>query len=343
MNRSPISVHRAFLYAASLPGLGEWYAGARRQGLATISVLLLLLTWFVWTTVLAITQAVSLVMGSIEGIGTPELDIPIKSLGICVVCLYALWVGSVINAVRLSAAERHVRGDCPQRSPAWAAGISIVCPGAGQAYVGSLRAGLAFALAHFLATLATIPSYVELGQGFVDATKRLQRDPSSLTQTYELLQGMQVRLNFGFAAVAQRAVSDLALCLVVARLSRVGNSSNEPEQHVDPSTDVPKTTSKSEPSRALWSLGLCVLGWLCPGSGQLLQGRASIGWALWGVYAAIAMTIASLLVLGWVSPSHADALTWAGTFLSVVAIIESLVTKSMLRSSTLSRLPHPRQ
>ena len=41
-----VSAHRAFVYSACAPGLGEFYAGRRLQGLLTAALFILASVWF---------------------------------------------------------------------------------------------------------------------------------------------------------------------------------------------------------------------------------------------------------------------------------------------------------
>jgi hypothetical protein len=131
----PISVHRAFVYSASAPGLGEFYAGSRIRGLVTAALFLFFTVWLVRMLFVILSAMVSQVFGSFTGTAPFVMpNVPFFSMGVYFFGLYFIWLWAMISAVDVATEQRQQNGGPPQASVAWAAAISWFCPGAGQVY-----------------------------------------------------------------------------------------------------------------------------------------------------------------------------------------------------------------
>ena len=125
----PISVHRAFVYSASAPGLGEFYAGSRIRGLVTAALFLFFTVWLARMLFVILTAMVSQIFGSFTG-NAPFVmpQVPFFSMGVYFFGLYFIWLWAMISAVDVATERRQQNGEPPQASVAWAAAISWFCP-----------------------------------------------------------------------------------------------------------------------------------------------------------------------------------------------------------------------
>jgi len=84
-----------------------------------------------------------------------------------------------------------------------------------------------------------------------------------------------------------------------------------------------------------WVYGAALfgLGWLCPGAGQLLQGRHRIGWGLWAAYFASKLLIVILLGGDVIAVATADTLAWLPLIVQWGAMIEAPVAMGLRKGS----------
>jgi hypothetical protein len=84
-----ISVHRAFVYSASAPGLGEFYAGCRLRGLATAALFICATVWFTRTLFVIISGIMGRIFDSFSGAAPFVLpEVPFLSIGISFFAFY---------------------------------------------------------------------------------------------------------------------------------------------------------------------------------------------------------------------------------------------------------------
>jgi hypothetical protein len=76
---------------------------------------------------------------------------------------------------------------------------------------------------------------------------------------------------------------------------------------------------------AIYGLALAGLGWLCPGSGQLLQRRGKIGWYLLAGYLGSKLLIGFLLGNDLITVPTADGLAWIPLIVQWGAMFEAPV------------------
>jgi hypothetical protein len=65
------------------------------------------------------------------------------------------------------------------------------------------------------------------------------------------------------------------------------------------------------------------MGWLCPGSGQILQRRLKIGWYFLAVYLGSKLLIGFLLGHNFIAVQTADSLAWITVLIQWVAMFEA--------------------
>ena len=79
-----------------------------------------------------------------------------------------------------------------------------------------------------------------------------------------------------------------------------------------------------------YGIALLGLGWLCPGAGQLLQGRYRIGWGMLAGYFGTKFLIGMLLGPELITVDTADALAWLAVAIQLTAMVEApLVMKKV--------------
>jgi TM2 domain-containing membrane protein YozV len=84
----PISVHRAFVYSASAPGLGEFYAGSRMRGLVTAALFIFFTVWFARMLFVILSEIVSQIFGSLNGLVVSRFRTSLHRLP-------AVWVSAI--------------------------------------------------------------------------------------------------------------------------------------------------------------------------------------------------------------------------------------------------------
>jgi TM2 domain-containing membrane protein YozV len=306
--KDPISTHRAYVYGACAPGYGEIYAGARLRGYATLSLFVLFSAWFTWELFVIIRSVVGQVFDSLNGIKPFVLpDLPVVSLAVSFFGIYFLWLWAMLAAVDVAVQQRQKAGQPPQASVGWAVAISWFCPGAGQVYTADRRFGFILWGAYLLGILLMVPAYLQFFSSISEFAKSGQLQPNNPYPVIELIHGLMARVNYSFGKLSQDAVKYVAVAGTLAAL-RQGPLK----------TDV----KWLQPSMAR-GIALFGLGWLCPGAGQLLQGRNRIGWAFVAVYVGSKLLIGLLLGRDFITVPTADTLAWLPVLVQWSAMIEA--------------------
>ena len=305
----PISVHRAFVYSASAPGLGEFYAGSRIRGLATAALFLFFTVWLARMLFVILSALVYQIFGSFTGTASFVMpDVPFFSMGVYFFGLYFIWLWAMISAVDLATGQRQQNGEPPQTSVAWAAAISWFCPGAGQVYTGSRRYGYLLFAAYLLGLLAMVPVYIQLFHSLSDLASSGQLTPNNPLAVVDIVHKLMARVNLSFGTLCQAFVKYVAIAGSLAAL-RQG--------------PLKADTRWSRPSAA-YGAALLGLGWLCPGSGQILQQRFRPGWYLLAGYIGSTVAVSVLLHLEFITVPTADLLDWLPVVIKWGAMAEAL-------------------
>jgi TM2 domain-containing membrane protein YozV len=317
--KEPVSVHRAFIYSASAPGWGDIYAGSRLRGYATLFFFLFCAAWFTWTLTQILTALVGQFFDSLEGITSLVMpDLPIVSMGFSFFGIYFTWLWGMLSAVDTATGRRQQSGDSPQASVGWAVAISWFCPGSGQIYTSERRFGFILFGAYLLGFLLIVPAYQQLFLSLTDLAKngQLPNDPYAIIGiVHELI----VRLEYSFGKIFQESIKYFAVAGTMAAL-RQG--------------PLKADTKWLNPSLAYGS-ALFGLGWLCPGSGQLLQGRYRIGWRFLAGYFGSKFLIVLLLGGDFISVETADTLAWLSVAVQWGSMIEApLAMRKSIRSDS---------
>ena len=102
----PVSVHRAFVYSASAPGLGEFYAGSRLRGVVTAALFIFFTVGLARMLFTIVSAMVSQIFSSLSG-NAPSVfpPVPFFSMGVCFFGLYFIWLWAMISAVDVAAEQ----------------------------------------------------------------------------------------------------------------------------------------------------------------------------------------------------------------------------------------------
>ena len=304
----PISVHRAFVYGACAPGWGDIYAGSRLRGYATLFLFIFFTAWFTWALMQTLRTVVGQLFDSIDVI-TPYVmpELPIVSIGISFVGIYFIWLWAMLSAVDVAADQRQQTGYPPQTSVGWAVAISWFCPGSGQIYTNDRRLGFILFGAYLLGILLIIPAYKQLFQSLVDLAKNGELPSNNPYAIISIVHELITRVDYSFGKVFQGSIKYFAVAGTMAAL-RQGPLQADPKW--------------LQPSMA-YGTALFGLGWVCPGSGQLLQGRNRIGWFFFAAYVGSKILIGLLLGQDLITVQTADALAWVSVVVQWSSMIET--------------------
>ena len=290
-----ISVHRAFVYSASLPGLGEIYANYRLRGLATAALFIFATVWFTRTLFVILGGMMGRIFDSFSGT-TPFVlpDVPFLSIGISFLAFYFIWLWAMISAVDAATEQRQQYGEPPQASVAWAVAISWFCPGSGQVYTGFRRYGYLLFAAYLLAILAIVPAYTQLFDDISRLAGSGELSPNNPYSVINIVHGLVARAEHSFGKLLQVSVKYFAIAGTIGALLQ----------------RLPKTDTRWSRPSAGYGAALLGIGWLCPGAGQLLQKRDTLGWYLLAGYIGSIFLVGFLLHFNFITVPTADLLDW---------------------------------
>ena len=307
-DKKHISTHRAFVYGAFAPGAGEIYAGSRIQGILTASLFLICSVWFTLTLFSILSVVVGRVFDSLNGMESLVLpNLPFVTLGVSFLGIYYLWSWAMIAAIDAAGSHRQRYAEPPQASVAWAITMSWFCPGSGQVYTADRRFGYILFTAYLLGILLTIPAYRQLFQDLSEMTNSGQLSPNNPYAVIDMVHGLMARVNYGFGKLFQISVRYFALAATMAAL-RQGPL---------------KTDKRWTTPSAIYGLALVGLGWLCPGSGQLLQRLDKMGWYLLAGYLGSKLLIGFLLGNDFITVPTADGLAWIPLIVQWASMLEA--------------------
>ncbi len=306
--KAPISVHRAFIYSASAPGWGDIYAGSRLRGYATLFFFIFFTAWFTWTLTQTLRTVVGQLFDSLNGI-TPSVmpQLPIVSLGISFFGIYFTWLWALLSAVDTAIIQRQKTGNPPQASVGWAVAISWFCPGSGQIYTHDRRFGFILFGAYLLGILLIVPAYKQLFQSLSDLAKSGQLSANDPYAIISIVHELIARVNYSFGKLSQEFIKYFAVAGTMAALRQ---------------RPLKADTKWLKPSLA-YGTAQFGLGWLCPGSGQLLQGRNRIGWGFFAGYFSSKFLIGLLLGGDLITVETADTLAWLSVAVQWGSMIEA--------------------
>ena len=306
--KGPISAHRAFVYGACGPGFGEIYAGARLRGYATLLLFIFFTAWFTWSLVGVIRVFVGRLFDSLNGMAPFALpQMSFTAVAVSFFGIYFTWLWAMLSSVEAAVGSRQEAGAEAQASVGWAAAIAWFCPGAGQVYTAERRFGFILFGMYLLGILLIVPAYLQLFQNLSELAKSGKLSTHDPFAVIGIVHELITRVNYSFGKLFQDAVKYFSVAGALAAL-RQGPLITD--------------TKWLRPSMA-YGAALLGLGWLCPGSGQLLQGRNRLGWGFFAGYVASKILIGILLGRGLISVQNADALAWGSVIVQWVAMVEA--------------------
>ena len=304
-----ISVHRAFVYSASAPGLGEFYAGCRLRGLVTAALFIFATVWFTRTLFVILSGVIGRIFDSFNGAAPLVLpDVPFLSAGISFFALYFIWLWAMIAAVDAATEHRRRHGELPQVSVAWAVAAAWFCPGSGHVYAGSRRFGYLLFAAYLLALLAVVPAYMQLFDGISRLAGSGELTPNNPYTVITMVHELVARVEHSFGKLLQASVTYFAIAGTIDAL-RQRLSEND--------------TRWSRPS-AKYGAALAGIGWLCPGAAQFLQNRDALGWCLLAGYIGSKFLTGFLLRHNFIAVPAADLLDWLSVAIKWGSMAEAL-------------------
>ena len=308
-NAKSVSVHRAFIYGASAPGFGEIYAGSRIRGFITAGFFILFLVWFNWMVIDIMVRVMDLLFqGLNQSRGSVLSDLPIFSLGISFLGMYYIWLWAMISSVDVAVKHRQENESSPQASVPWGVAMSWFCPGSGQMYTGYRQFGYILLAGNLLGILLIIPAYTQLFTSISLLVKNEQLSASNPYALINIIREHMIILDYSFGNLIQEAVRYFAIAGTISGLMH--GSLHSDDKWIKPS--------------AAYGIGLFAAGWLCPGSGQLLQKRDKAGWYFFAGYVGSILLIGLLMKTGIVSAIDADNLAWISVLIQWSAMIEAL-------------------
>ena len=304
-----ISAHRAFVYGASAPGLGEFYAGCRLQGLVTAALFILATVWFASTLFIMLSAVIGRILDSFNGVAPFGLpDVPFLSAGISFFALYFIWLWAMIGAVDAATEHRHRHGELPQTSVAWAVATAWFCPGCGHVYAGSRRFGFILFTAYLLALLAIVPAYIQLFHGISHLAASGKLTPNNPYTVISMVHELVARAEHSFGRLFQVSVKYFAIAGTIDALRQ----------------RFPKTDTRWSRFSVKYGAALVGLGWLCPGAGQLLQTRDTVGWWVLAAYLGSKFLIGFLLGSNLITVPAAELLDWLSVVIKWGFMAEAL-------------------
>ena len=304
----PISVHRAFVYSASAPGLGEFYAGSRMRGLVTAALFLFFSVWLARLLFVILSEIVSQFFGSLSGTAPFVLPhVPFFSMGVYFFGLYFIWLWAMISAVDVATEQRQRNGRPPQASVGWAVAVSWFCPGSGQVYTGSRRYGYLLFSAYLLGLLAMVPAYIQLFHSISDLAGSGQLTSNNPFAVIDIVHRLVARVNLSFGKLCQASVKYVAIAGTLVALRQ----------------GLLETDARWSRPSAAYGAALFGLGWLCPGSGQILQKRFTLGWYFLAGYIGSTFFVGFLLHLDFITVPTADLWGWLPVVIKLSAMVEA--------------------
>jgi hypothetical protein len=308
-NKKSISVHRAFVYGACAPGFGEIYAGSRIRGFLTAASFIFFFAWFTWISIDIVADILDLFLASLKGIKTSALpDLPIHHLIIALVGSYYLWLWAMISSVDLAMEQWRKSNEPPQASILWGVAISWLCPGSGQIYTDSRRLGYMVFGGYLVGILLTVPPYIHVFQTISLLIKKGQLSANNPYELVDMINGHLIKVNYSFGNLFQMIFKYFAIASTVTALKH---------RSLDAGAKWMKTS-------VTYGALLFGIGWLCPGSGQLLQGRDHAGWLFFIAYVSSVLLTGLALGADFITPKGADTLSWISVFIQWGAMIEAL-------------------
>ncbi|MFH1807118.1 MAG: hypothetical protein ABIJ09_00130 [Pseudomonadota bacterium] len=303
-------MHRALVYAAAVPGWGNWYAGHRLHATVLFVLLGLLLLWFFSTMILTVTGLVSRMFAAFdEAPSRGPLNLPVLPMAASVLGIYLLWLWGMAAAVDGAVRARTQKQLPAQRSVPWAVFMAWLCPGTGQLYLGARGLGFALVVVTALSRLLVIPAYRRMIDGAMALVQEGKVSATDVEGLIDAVHALQLQVDYGAGNVLMQLTALIALALTAAAIHTTYQAARTANQ----------------------AMGLLLLGWLCPGAAQLLQGRTVVGGSVLVLYLASLLLLALLFGVGATGPGGVDSVEWWLIVLQWGAMVEAVIHLTLLR------------
>ena len=195
----------------------------------------------------------------------------------------------------------------PQASVAWATAMAWCCPGCGQVYAGSRRYGYLLLGAYVLGIVALIPAYMHLFDGISELAKSGRLSPDNPYAVIDVVHGLMAKVEYSFGKLYWAGVKYVAIADTLGALRQ----------------RLPEADTRWSKPSVGFGAALFGLGWLCPGSGQLLQNRSRTGWVFLAGFIGSKFLIGFLLGQDFITVRTADMMGWISVLIQWGAMVES--------------------
>jgi len=268
------------------------------------------LVWFNWLAIDMMVRFMDLLFSGFNRARSFALsDLPFFSLGISFLGMYLIWLWAMISSVDVALKRRQQNESPPQQSVPWGVAMSWFCPGSGQIYTGYRQFGFILFVGNIVGILLIIPAYMKFFQDLYLLVENQQLSAQNPYALIHIIREHRIILDYSFGNLIQNTVRYVAIAGAVFGLAH---------------SFLYSVAKWIKPS-AGYGIGLFVVGWLCPGSGQLLQKRDKTGWYFFSGYVGSMAVIGFLIKTGFISAIKADTLSWISILIQWGAMIEALL------------------
>jgi len=152
-----------------------------------------------------------------------------------------------------------------------------------------------------------VPAYIQLFHSISDLAGSGRLTSNNPFAVINIVHSLMARVDLSFGKLCQAAVKYFAIAGTLGAL-RQGL--------------LEADTRWSKPSAA-YGAALFGLGWLCPGSGQILQKRFTLGWYFLAGYIGSTFFVGFLLHLDFITVPTADLWGWLPVVIKLSAMVEA--------------------
>jgi hypothetical protein len=213
----------------------------------------------------------------------------------------------MIASVDSGMEQRRKSNQPPQANVLWGVAISWFCSGSGQIYTDSRRLGYIIFGGYIVGLLLTVPLYMHVFQTISLLAKKGQLSANNPYELVDIINRHLAKVNFSFGNLFQMIVRYFAIASTVTALKH---------RYLDAEAIWMK-------SSVAYGTALFGIGWLCPGSGQLIQGRDYIGWFFFVGYVSSVLLTGLAFGADFITARGADTLSWLSVLIQWGAMIEA--------------------
>ncbi len=284
-----------------------------------MALVLLFFGWFCWLLVD--------IINSLFALEAPEMSLYLQMAGSLTGILF-IWYWGMIAAVDVAVQRGLRRPD--EHSAFWAVLMSWLCPGSGQVYTGSRGFGFGLFACYLATTLLLFPAYkheIDVIRSLLSPTTMQFSPYTALT----VIQEASFRLDYGPAQLAVMAVESASMILAAVAMRPTWYASFQKARlrrlQRDPDGKAPSDRNLPFAERTeARVLSILALGWICPGSSQLLLQQTVLGWSLFCLYVGGKIGIGLLLTSDIITYATAQSWSWIPSLAMVISMVAGLVS-----------------